>query len=464
MKLDRASLAHLPAALRGPGFAPAALAPGILHLGCGAFARAHAFWFTQRAINAVPGPWGVVAVNLRGRNVPDALNAQERLYSILTRGPQRLDAEIVGVIVEALYAPADPAVVVARLAAPATRIVTLTVTEKGYCHVPATGDLDEAHPDIRADLANPGAPCSAVGFLVAGLAAIRARGQTPPTVLSCDNLPSNGRVLAKLVAQFASLRDPGLAAWISDEVRFPSTMVDRIVPATTDEDRSAVHMLIGYEDQAAVVAEPFAQWVIEDRFSNERPAWESVGVEIVPDVAPFERAKLRLLNGAHSALAYRGLAKGHTTVAGAMTDPELAAAIRALMAEAAATLDPVPGLDIAAYSAQLCARFANAGIQHRLSQIAMDGSQKLPQRLLGTIADAYAAGRTAPEAIKAVAAWIDYVRRSKSNLSDPLAEALGKLHTTDDFLNFEPVFGSELLRNESIRTALKAAVGGFDNA
>lgn len=464
MMLDRACLAHLPARVRGPGFAPAELSPGIVHLGCGAFARAHAFWFTQRAIEAAPGPWGVVAVNLRGRAVPDALNGQERLYSILIRGSTQIDVEINGVIVEALYAPADPSVVVARLINPATRVVTLTVTEKGYCHVPATGDLDESHPDIRADLANPEAPCSAIGFLVAGLAAIRARRQTPPTILSCDNLPSNGRVLAKLVSQFASLCDPGLAAWIAQEVRFPCTMVDRIVPATTDKDRLAVSTVLGRADSAAVVAEPFSQWVIEDIFAAARPAWERVGVQIVPDVAPFERAKLRLLNGAHSALAYRGLAKGHTTVAEAMADSELATAVHALMAEAAATLDPVPGLDLAAYSGQLCARFSNAGIRHRLSQIAMDGSQKLPQRLLGTIADAYAAGRAAPEAIKAVAAWIAHVRRAKGNLSDPLAEALGRLRTTDEFLGFEPVFGRDLLRNASIRAALSTAVGDFVKA
>jgi len=405
----------------------------------------------------------VVAVNLRGNAVPDALNAQERLYSILTRGPTHVDVEIVGVIAEALYAPADPARVVARLADPATRIVTLTVTEKGYCHVPATGDLDVSHPDIRADLATPDAPCSAIGFLVAGLAAIRARRQRPPAILSCDNLPSNGRVLAKLVAQFSSLRDPGLAAWITEEVRFPCTMVDCIVPATTEEDRMAVRTLLGCADRAAVVAEPFSQWVIEDLFETERPAWDRVGVQIVPDVAPFERAKLRLLNGAHSALAYRGLAKGHTTVAEAMADPELATAVRALMAEAAATLDPVRELDLENYSAQLCARFANAGIRHRLAQIAMDGSQKLPQRLLGTIADAYAAGRAAPEAVKAVAAWIAYVRRAKGSLSDPLAEPLGQLRTIEDFLGFEPVFGRDLPRNAGIRAALGAAVEDFED-
>jgi fructuronate reductase len=452
--LNRANLGDLAARVRRPAFDRAALAPGIVHLGCGAFARAHQFWFTQRAIEAAPGAWGVVTVNLRGPAVVDALNAQDGLYSVTLRGPADVDVEIVDVIVESLYAPADPAMVVARLADPATKIVTLTVTEKGYCYVPATGDLDAAHPDIRADLAAPGAPRSAIGFLAAGLAATRARGQRPPAIVSCDNLSQNGRKLSKLVAQFAELRDPGLAAWIAREVPFPCTMVDRIVPATTGEDSATIAGLLGLEDRACVVAEPFAQWAIEDIFTDGRPAWDAVGVDLVSDVAPYERAKLRMLNGAHSALAYRGLAKGYDTVAQAMADPELAAATRALMAEAAATLAPVPDLDLKAYADDLCARFANPNVRHRLLQIAMDGSQKLPQRLLGTIADCRTAGRSAPEAIKAVAAWISFVRRERSNLCDPLAQRLATLGTLDDFLGFEPVFGRDLPRDAGFRATL----------
>ncbi|MCM0020241.1 MAG: mannitol dehydrogenase family protein, partial [Tagaea sp.] len=262
-------------------FDRARAAPGIVHLGCGAFHRAHQAWFTQRALDAAFGPWGIVAVNLRGAAVPDALNAQDRLYTLTTRGPEGETDEIVGSIVAALHAPTDPARVIARLADPATRIVTLTVTEKGYRHVPATGDLDVDHPDIVADLAAPDAPRSAVGFLAAALAEIRARGHAPPAILSCDNLPGNGRVLAKLVGQFAALRDPALASWIGANVRFPATMVDRIVPATTEADREALRARAGYVDRACVVAENFAQWVIED-WDGPRPAWAQAGAQIVP--------------------------------------------------------------------------------------------------------------------------------------------------------------------------------------
>jgi fructuronate reductase len=435
-------------------------APGIVHLGCGAFHRAHQAWFTQRALDAEFGPWGIVAVNLRGAAVPDALNAQDRLYTLTTRGPEGETDEIVGSIVEALYAPAAPPRVVARLADPATRIVTLTVTEKGYCHVPATGDLDAAHPDIVADLAGPETPRSAVGILVAGLAEVKRRGHAPPAILSCDNLPGNGRVLAKLVRQFAELRDPALASWIAANVAFPATMVDRIVPATTESDRDALRERAGYVDRACVVAEPFAQWVIED-WDGPRPAWDRVGVQIVPDVAPYERAKLRLLNGAHSMLAYRGLLAGHATVAEAMADPVLARAARALMAEAAATLAPVPGLDLAAYAEALRARFANPGMRHRLAQIAMDGSQKLPQRLLGTIADSLAAGRPCPDACAAIAAWIEFARREGAKLDDPLAARLAAARDLDGFLAVEPVFGRDLPRDPRFREGLRAALARF---
>lgn len=435
-------------------------APGIVHLGCGAFHRAHQAWFTQRALDVEFGAWGIVAVNLRGVSVPDALNAQDRLYTLVTRGPAGETDEIVGAIVEAVYAPAEPARVVARLADPAIRAVTLTVTEKGYCHVPATGDLDAQHPDIVADLASPTAPRSAVGFLVAGLSEVKRRGHAPPALLSCDNLPGNGRVLAKLVRQFAELRDPALAAWIGTHVQFPATMVDRIVPATTEGDRKALRERTGYADRACVVAEPFAQWVIED-WQGPRPAWARAGAQFVAEVAPYERAKLRLLNGAHSMLAYRGLLAGHATVAEAMADPILARAARALMVEAASTLAPVPGLDLAAYAEALCARFENPGMRHRLAQIAMDGSQKLPQRLLGTIADSLRAGRPCPEAFAAVAAWTEFVRREGAKLQDPLAARFAAALDLDGFLSVEPVFGRDLPRDPDFREGLRAALAQF---
>lgn len=428
-------------------------APGIVHLGCGAFHRAHQAWFTQRALDVEPGPWGIVAVNLRGRAVPDALNAQACLYTVTARGPAGARDDVVGAIVEALYAPAGPARVIARLADPATKIVTLTVTEKGYCHVPATGDLDATHPDIVHDLAAPEAPRSAIGLLVAGLAQARRCGQRPPALVSCDNLPGNGRVLAKLVRQFAALRDLDLSRWVEANVRFPATMVDRIVPATTEADRAALLARTGYADRACVVAEDFAQWVVED-WDGPRPAWAAAGVQFVSDVAPYERAKLRLLNGAHSMLAYRGLLAGHATVADAMADATLARAARALMDEAAATLAPVPGLDLRAYAEALCARFRNPGMRHRLTQIAMDGSQKLPQRLLGTIADSLAAGRPCPEAFAAVAAWIAFARREGAGLQDPLAPALAAARGLDGFLAVEAVFGRDLPRDPRFRDGL----------
>ncbi|HET8725992.1 MAG TPA: mannitol dehydrogenase family protein, partial [Alphaproteobacteria bacterium] len=317
-----------------------------------------------------------------------------------------------------------------RVAARETRIVTLTVTEKGYYHDPATGLLRPDDPDIQHDIRDPGRPRTAIGVLVRGLDRRRRAGTAPPTVISCDNLPDNGATLAGIVSAFASSIDDGLAAWIERHVAFPSTMVDRIVPATTPEDADRNATLLGVEDASPVLFEPFRQWVIEDRFGGPRPRWEAAGAQFVPDVRPFEHMKLRLLNGSHSAIAYLGYLAGHEYVHQAMADPPFRTFVERLMArEAGRTLEALPGVDLAAYQEALIARFANPALRHRTWQIAMDGSQKLPQRLLGTARDLIAADRPIDHVALAVAAWMRYAagideRGRRIEVSDPMADIL----------------------------------------
>jgi fructuronate reductase len=310
------------------------------------------------------------------------------------------------------------------------RIVSLTVTEKGYCHEPATGDLNLSHPDIVHDVQNV-LPVSAPGFLVRGLAARRAAGLPPFTVLTCDNLPENGRVVRGVVLDLARAIDPALADWIADHGRFPCTMVDRIVPATTPDTITTVTRLTGHHDAAPVQHEPFRQWVIEDAFvGGDRPDLAAVGVEFTRDVTPYEHMKLRMLNGTHSALAYTGYLAGHETIADCMADPVFAAYVRRLWSrEIMPALTPPPGADLPAYSEALALRYANPGIRHRTWQIAMDGSQKLPQRILGTLATTFDDGRHAPGLILAVAAWMRYVggvdeQGQPIDVRDPLAARL----------------------------------------
>ena len=278
--------------------------------------------------------------------------------------------------------PENPEAVLHRLSDPAVAIVSLTVTEKGYCHDPATGELDESHPLIRSDLSDPGKPRSAIGVLAVAIARRRSAGVAPFTVLCCDNLPANGKTVHRILSRFAGLMSADLGAFVESEIATPSTMVDRITPATTDADRAVVRAALGVDDAWPVVTEPFSQWVVEDRFSAGRPALETVGVEMVSDVAPYEKMKLRLLNGAHSALAYLGSLAGYETVSDAMVDPGLAAFVAALMEDASATLAIPSEAERARYRQSLIARFRNPALRHRLLQIAMDGSQKLPQRIL----------------------------------------------------------------------------------
>lgn len=441
---------------------------GIVHLGLGAFFRAHgAIYIAEamaRAGDERGGDWGIVGVSLVSPSQRDRLAPQDFAYTALELGPGYETPRVIDVVQDVLVAPEDPGAVVAAMADPRVRIVTLTVTEKGYCHEPSTGRLNAAHPDIVHDLAEPDRPRSAPGVLVAALARRRAAGVAPFTVVSCDNLPENGRVVQAAVVELARLRDPSLADWIAAEGAFPATMVDRIVPATKEEDIERLARLTGVLDLSPVMHEPFRQWVIEDRFvGGERPDLGAVGVQLVEDVTPFEAMKLRCLNGTHSALAYLGYLAGHETISDTVADPAFAGFVRYLWrAEIVPTVPSPPGVDLGAYTDALFSRYANPAIRHRTWQIAMDGSQKLPQRLLGTIADARAAGRETPGLALAVAAWMRYVGGTDEagapiDVRDPLAGRLRAL--SDGAPSAEEKVAALLAVGEIFPSALAADAG-----
>ncbi|MCG6112586.1 MAG: mannitol dehydrogenase family protein [Paracoccus sp.] len=437
---------------RTPSTAPA----GIVHLGLGAFFRAHGAVYVAEVMARSGGDWGIIGVSLQSPGTRDRLAPQGWAYTALELGPEGETPEVVTVLRDVLVAPEDPQAVLEVMAAPAVRIVSLTVTEKGYCHEPSTGRLNADHPDIRHDLDHP-LPKSAPGFLVRALAQRRAAGVAPFTVLCCDNLPENGRVVRGVVLDLARLIDPDLADWISAHGAFPATMVDRIVPATTPADLDRLEALTGQRDEAPVMHEPFRQWVVEDRFvGGDRPDLGAVGVQMVTDVTPFEHMKLRMLNGTHSALAYLGYLAGHQTIADTVADPAFGGLLTRLCRdEIIPALTPPPGVDLHAYADALAARFANPAVRHRTWQIAMDGSQKLPQRILGTIAEGRAAGRAVPGLTLAVAAWMRYASgRDEAggpiDVRDPLAPTLAGLwdedaaRTVQGFMTLEQVFPQAL--------------------
>ncbi|MDE2515332.1 MAG: mannitol dehydrogenase family protein [Rhodospirillales bacterium] len=428
LRLSRATLAALPAAIARPAVDPAALRTGIVHLGIGAFSRAHLAAYTAPLLGRDPG-WGILGASLRSADTRDALAAQDWLYAIVERDGAGARIAIPGALTGILVAPESPAALVARLADPGVRIVTMTVTEKGYCRDTGADALNEADPAIRHDLAHPEAPRSMPGLIVAALAARRAAGIAPFTVLSCDNLAANGVATGRVIARFAALRDADLGRYVAGEVAFPCSMVDRIVPATTAEDRAATDAALGMADAWPVIGEPFRQWVIEDRFPTGRPAWEETGAELVADVRPYEDMKLRLLNCSHSAIAYLGQLAGWHSVADAMAAPALPRFIAALMGECATTLHMPPGVDVDGYCAALRDRFANPALRHRTAQIAMDGSQKLPQRLFAPALDRLRGGARAPAMALAAAAWLLFLRGKAEDgsalaLDDPRAAEL----------------------------------------
>lgn len=471
-RLSASTLADVKGRAAVPAYDRAAVRPGIVHLGIGAFHRAHQAVYTDTVLAGGDLRWGIVGASLRSADTRDALAGQDGLYTVASRDETGERLRIVGSVSTVLVAPESPTALLAALTHPETAIVSLTVTEKGYCHAPSTGDLDEAHPDIVHDLAAPDRPRSAPGFLVEAIARRRAAGAPPLTLLSCDNLPDNGRTLRRVITRLATLRAPDLGLYAADAIRFPSTMVDRIVPATTDADRAAIAEALGVTDAWPIMTEPFTQWVIEDDFASGRPAWDEAGATFVADVAPFELMKLRLLNGSHSTLAYLGWLGGHETVAEAMRAPGFEALIRGLMDEEVTPhLPRLPGFDLAAYKDSLINRFRNPALRHRTAQIAMDGSQKLPQRLLHSIRARLEAGAPFPRLSLGVAAWMRYARGLDEagkpiDVRDPLAGAIrdrtGPLTDApaivDAFLGFEQVFGTDLKASPAFRAAVETAL------
>ncbi len=466
-RLCEQTLSRLPATIGRPGYDRGQIKLGVLHFGPGAFHRAHQAAFFDELLAKDPR-WGVSAVSLNSPGVRDALLPQDSLYT-LAELDETTRFRVLGAIGEVLLAPAAPEAVFDRLTHPDLRLVTITATEKGY-HLGGSGELDLDHPDIRHDLANPTAPRSLIGWLSEGLRRRRVAGQAPLTVISCDNLSENGHRLAAAVARFAGETDPDLAAWVAGETRFPRTMVDSITPATDEGLRTRVRQALGLDDAWPVQRERFAQWVIEDLGIPDSPDWARVGVTLSSDVAGYEQAKLRLLNAAHSTLAYLGLLQGATTVADAMRSPDLAAFVRRLMLEdIAATLRPPAGLILADYVEAVLGRFGNPAIAHQLAQIAADGSQKLPIRLLATIRDALALGRPVDRLAVPLAAWMRFVvkqARNRQPIVDPLSETLIEIggactdlaqSDVEAFMRLDSLFPRDLARLETFQRALRVA-------
>ena len=472
-RLSLKTIAGLPTQVARPRYDVSEVRVGIVHLGVGAFHRAHQAVYLDDRLAAGETDWAICGASLRSPATSRALDPQDGLYTLSVRNEAGEDLRVVGALRRLVGAGEA---LLAAMCDPAVRIVTLTVTEKGYCHDPARRLLDEDHPDIRHDLANRHAPRSAPGFLVEALARRRAEGAAPFAIVSCDNLPSNGETARAVIARLAQMRDADLGAWVEGEVAFPSTMVDRIVPATTDEDRARIAERLGVEDAWPVVTEPFSQWVIEDRFSTGRPRFEDSGATLVSDVAPFELAKLRLLNGAHSTLAYLGYLSGYETVAEAMADADLSRLVAGLMIEEAApTLDARATGDLDPYIAQLLARFRNPALHHRTWQIAMDGSQKLPQRLLATARARLACGQSIDRIALSVAAWMRYVAGRDEqgrpiDVRDPVAarlkaiadrEGLEASRLAPALADVSEVFGDDLARDPRFLGPVTAALAAL---
>ena len=459
----------MPGDVARPGYDPAAHGAGVVHIGPGAFHRAHQAAYFDRLMACVGGDWRIIALSLHSTTARDQLVPQDGLFTLEVVGDGASACRIVAAIANIYCVAEDPVSSIAALASPCVSLVTLTITEKGYCHEAVTGMLDMMHPGILADLGNTTSPRTAIGLLAAGLDQRRAQGARGLTLMSCDNLAGNGDLLARVLIAYCACLDPALAAWVEAHCTFPNSMVDRIVPSVTAATRDEIAHRIGCRDEAAVRTEAFSQWVLEDRFAGPRPDLATCGVTLVGDVRPFEASKLRLLNGAHSLLAYAGLLHGFTYVHDAIADPALRRAVDLLHHDSAQTLRMPDDFDIAAYAASLRNRFASRALPHALSQIAVDGSKKLPQRLLAPIRLLRRAQQPFGGPLAGVAAWIVYIiTRVDAGLpiDDPMADRLRAAVATGGdatcaLLAVAEIFGDDLPNDRGFVAALKDQVKDF---
>jgi fructuronate reductase len=447
LRLTPQSAQRLPASFGRPTYDRTAIKTGVVHLGIGNFHRAHQAAYFDRALSLGDNRWGIIGASLRSPDVRNRMAPQSCLYILTEVDGAGTATRLLAPIRDIIVASEDRARLILALAHPDVQLVTLTITEKGYGQENGT----------------------AADFITAALAERRARGIAPFTTISCDNLPENGRVMEKSVLGVAALRDPALHDWIAANGAFPNSMVDRIVPATTADDIAELAAKTGVEDRAMVKTEAYSQWVIEDRFCAARPDFAALGVDLVHDVAPWEATKLRLLNGAHSALAYLGALAGYEYVHQAIAAPSYRALIARLWDESGETLATPGGPDIAIYQTRLLNRFANPALQHRTAQIAMDGSQKLPQRLVAPLKDRLARGLDSPALTLAIAGWMRWQMGLAENgdpiiVDDPMAEHIAKhivgLHMPEEIvralLAVEPIFGADLQYNPDLQQTLAA--------
>ncbi|MDR2225792.1 MAG: fructuronate reductase [Providencia sp.] len=451
------------------------LTPRIIHIGFGAFHRAHQALYTHLLIEQYQSDWGYCEINLmseRGAELIRQLKKRHCTYVLLEKDEEKATLTTINSIKEAMHPRIDGVrAVIAKMAAPDTAIISLTITEKGYCTDPSTNKLNLSHPAILHDIAFPETPESVLGYILAALK-IRFQQNLPPvTILSCDNIRNNGEVARNAILSLAKQQDSKLALWIERNITFPSTMVDRIVPAMTEGSFYEIKQLTGDDDPCSIISEPFRQWVIEDNFANGRPDWQYVGAQFVKDVAPYEMMKLRMLNGSHSFLAYLGYLGGYEFISDAMQNQDYYHIVQRIMLnEQKPTLSLPDGIDLNQYAQQLLARFANRAIKHKTAQIAVDGSQKLPQRLLDSILWHQQNGSDYSLLALGVAAWMKYVSGINENgepiaIKDPLSHEFSKIYqrygtsleAVDALLKIDVIFGPEFSQHNDIANEIKIA-------